>query len=58
MKHILQFLFWKLKSADFWMLVAGSLAMYLGWQMRSNMRENIWRSYKQGPLGHKTYKGF
>jgi len=51
MKYILQFILWKLRSKDFWILVAGSLAMYLGWQARSGKREEIWKSYKQGPIG-------
>lgn len=51
MRAVLKFLLWKLKSKDFWLLVLGSLAMYEGWQLRGVMRENIWKSYKSGPLG-------
>ena len=51
MKHILQFILWKLRSKDFWLLVLGSLAMYVGWTLRSTMRESIWKSYQQGPIG-------
>jgi len=54
LKHIVHFILWKLKSADFWILVLGSLAMYMGWQVRSSMKESIWKSYKQGPI-HKSY---
>jgi hypothetical protein len=50
MKFILEFILWKLKSKDFWLLVLGSLGMYFGWMLRSNMRESIYKSYKQGPL--------
>jgi len=50
MKHILAFIVWKLRSKDFWLLVLGSFAMYAGWQVRSQMRESIWKSYKQGPI--------
>jgi len=52
MNHILKFIFWKIQSKDFWLLVLGSLAMYLGWQLRSTTREAIWKSYKQGPIHH------
>lgn len=55
MHHALKFILWKLKSADFWLLVGGSLAMYLGWQTRATMREAIWKSYKQGPIGKGHY---
>jgi hypothetical protein len=54
MKHILQFILWKLRSKDFWLLVLGSFAMYLGWMLRANMRESIWQSYQQGPIGKST----
>ena len=55
MRHIFKFILWKLQSQEFWLLVLGSLGMYLGWQMRSTMRENIWKSYQQGPI-KPTYK--
>lgn len=57
MNHALKFIAWKLTSADFWCLVAGSLAMYLGWQVRGQMRENIWKSYQSGPIkkGHSHF---
>lgn len=50
MNYILKFIMWKLCSKEFLFLVLGSLAMYLGWQVRGNMKESIWKSYKQGPL--------
>lgn len=55
MKYILKFIIWKLHSKDFWLLVLGSLSMYLGWQLRGSMREAIWKSYKQGPIGKVTF---
>lgn len=55
LKHILKFIAWKLGTKDFWLLVLGSLGMYLGWQLRGNMRESIWRSYRQGPVHKPSY---
>jgi hypothetical protein len=57
MKHIFKFILWKLMSSEFWLLVLGSLAMYMGWQIRTNMRESIWKSYQGGPIKH-NYKGY
>jgi len=50
MKHILMFIFYKLTGKDFWLLALSSAVMYLGWQTRSTMRENIWKSYKSGHM--------
>ncbi len=58
MKSILKFILWKVTTADFWALVLGSLAMYVGYQVRSNMRETIWKSYKSGgPIKTNYMKG-
>ena len=58
MRHILKFIAWKLTTSDFWFLVLGSLAMYVGYQVRSNMRETIWKSYQSGgPLKTNYFKG-
>jgi hypothetical protein len=48
MNYILKFIASKLKSQDFWLLILGSLSMYFGWQVRTQMRENLWKSYKYG----------